>query len=115
MGEEGSHLPLSKPHQDAVVTGAGLCAALSGSLRGPEKAWKEAWEEAWQKAFKARGQGRMRCWFPKANCRKHEEVHRQRKMRLLVGHHQERLCLLQEGSRRHAVRIPNAQVLLQEV
>merc|ERR1712198_298673 len=108
MGEEGSHLPLSKPHQDAVVTGAGL----SGRLRGPKK---EAWEEAWQKAFKARGQGRMRCWFPKANCRKHEEVHRQRKMRLLLGHHQERLCLLQEGSRRHAVRIPNAQVLLQEV
>merc|ERR1712212_1125626 len=114
MGEEGSHLPLSKPHQDAVVTGAGLCAALSGRLRGTkEKALKG--KEARKEAFKARGQGRMRRWLPKADRRKHKEVHGQRKMRLLVGHHQKRLCLLQEGSWCHAVRVPDAQVLLQEV
>merc|ERR1712032_857247 len=92
-GEEGSHLPLSKPHQDAVVTGAGLCPALTGCLRGQKEETIEG-KEARQEAFKARGQGGMRCWLSKADRRKHQEVHRQRKMRVLVGHHQKRLCLL---------------------
>merc|ERR1712130_6139 len=98
---EGSHLLLSKPHQDAVVTGAGLCAAPSGHLRGCKK---EAFKETWEEAFKTRSKGRMRCWLSKVDSRKHEEVHGQWKMRLL-----------EEGCRRYAVRVPNAQVLLQEV
>merc|ERR1712007_233335 len=91
-----------------------LVAVSEGKKKKPGKG-KKPGKKPGKKAFKARGQGRMRRWLPKADRRKHQEVHGQRKMRLLVGHHQERLCLLQEGSRRHAVRVPNAQVLLQEV
>merc|ERR1712108_89144 len=64
MGEEGSHLPLSKPHQDAVVTGAGLCATISGRLRGPKKEALKG-EEARQKTFKPGVKGECDVGSPK--------------------------------------------------
>merc|ERR1712130_568807 len=61
-----------------------LLVAISEGAKKEAFKGEEAWQETWEEAFKTRSKGRMRCWLSKVDSRKHEEVHGQWKMRLLV-------------------------------